>query len=222
VPIVVAIDGPAGAGKSTVSKRLARRLGYRLLDSGAIYRAVALIAEREGIAWEDAARLGGVATALDIDFAFEGETNRVFVGGEDVSSAIRTPAISQGASVVSAHPEVRAGLLELQRRLGESGGVVVEGRDIGTVVFPAAAAKFFLVASPAERAKRRADELRASGQAVDEGAVLKEVEERDRRDSERASSPLRMADDAILVDSSGRGIDDIVAEMESLVRARGG
>jgi cytidylate kinase len=220
--LVVAIDGPAGAGKSTVSKRLARRLGYRLLDTGAIYRAVALGAERQGISWEDAEALARLAAALDIDFAFDGEVNRVWVGGEDVSAAIRAPAISQGASKVSAHPPVRAALLDLQRRLGEQGGVVAEGRDIGTVVFPQAGAKFFLVASPIERASRRAAELRAGGQVVDDAAVLAEVEERDRRDSERAAAPLRRAEDAVLVDSSGRGIDDVVAEMESLVRARGG
>src|SRR6185436_6270125 len=169
--LVVAIDGPAGAGKSTVSRRLALRLGYRLLDTGAIYRAVALTAQRQGVSWDDATRLAEIARALDIDFHFDGEdTNKVSLTGEDVSVAIRTPEISQGASKVSALPEVRAALLDLQRRLGAQGGVVAEGRDIGTVVFPDAQAKFFLTASPEIRARRRTDELRAAGKPVDEAA----------------------------------------------------
>src|SRR5262245_38840941 len=136
--MVVTIDGPAGAGKSTVAKRLARRLGYRLLDTGALYRSVALVARRTGVAWDDAPALADLARALRVDFAFDGETeqNRIFVDGEDASAAIRTPEMSDGASRVSALPAVRAALLDLQRRLGAEGGVVVEGRDVGTVVFP--------------------------------------------------------------------------------------
>jgi len=220
--VVVAIDGPAGAGKSTVSRRLAVRLGYRLLDTGAIYRAVALIAQRQGVAWDDGAGCAALALALDIDFAFDGADNRVSVAGEDVSTGIRTPEISQGASKVSALPEVRAALLDLQRRLGTQGGVVAEGRDIGTVVFPDAGAKFFLTASPEVRARRRFEELRAAGKTVDEAATLREIIERDERDSTRAAAPLKQADDAVLVDSSGLSADEVVSRMEAEVRRRGG
>src|SRR5689334_16665365 len=144
--VIVTIDGPAGAGKSSVAKRLARRLGYRLLDSGAIYRAVALTARERGTAWADAEGCAAIAAGLDIRFDFVGEINHVYLAGRDATSAIRAPDISQGASQVSAHPAVREALLELQRRLGAGGGVVVEGRDTGTVVFPHAQAKFFLTA----------------------------------------------------------------------------
>lgn len=219
---MVTIDGPAGAGKSTVSKRLARRLGYRLLDTGAIYRSVALVARRRGVAWDDGPGCAAVAAALDLDFRFEGEVNRVFVGGEDVTTEIRTPEISQGASRVSALPEVRAALLELQRRLGAQGGLVVEGRDVGTVVFPDAEAKFFLTASPEVRARRRFEELKAAGQPVDQAKTVAEMIERDRRDETRAAAPLRQAPDALLVDSSTLGLDEVVDRMEREVRRREG
>ncbi|HEY1556991.1 MAG TPA: (d)CMP kinase [Kofleriaceae bacterium] len=215
--LVVTIDGPAGAGKSTVAKLLARKLGYRLLDTGAIYRAVALCAQRRGSAWSDAAACAALARDLDIRFDFVGDKNHVFVAGEDVSAAIRTPDISQGASQVSAHPPVRAALLELQRRLGAGGGVVVEGRDTGTVVFPHAQAKVFLTASVEERARRRAAELPPG---TDLAQVLREIRERDERDASRDVAPMRPADDALLVDCSTLTIEQVVESLAATVAAR--
>lgn len=217
--VVVTIDGPAGAGKSSVAKLLARKLGYRLLDTGAIYRAVALTAREAGVAWDDAGGCAAIARGLDIRFDFVGDKNHVYLGGRDASAAIRTPEISQGASQVSAHPEVRAALLELQRRLGAGGGVVVEGRDTGTVVFPAAEAKFFLTASEAERARRRVAELAASGTAVDYAATLREIAERDRRDASRDAAPMVPAPDAVLVDSSTQTLEQVVDSLAAQVEA---
>ena len=218
--VVVTIDGPAGAGKSSVAKLLARRLGYRLLDTGAIYRAVALTTQRAGTPWTDGAACGEVARSLDIRFDFVGDKNHVFLAGEDVSSAIRTPEVSQGASQVSAHPEVRAGLLDLQRRLGAGGGVVVEGRDTGTVVFPTAEAKFFLTAQDEERARRRVAELAQTGTAVDFAVTLREIRERDQRDASRDVAPMVPAKDAILVDSSTQTLEQVVDSLVAAVAAR--
>ena len=215
--VVVTIDGPAGAGKSTVAKRLAQKLGYRLLDTGAIYRTVALAAQKQGIAWSDAGACARIARDLEITFDFVGDKNHVFLGGDDVSTAIRTPEISQGASQVSAHGPVRAALLDLQRRLGAGGGVVVEGRDTGTVVFPAAEAKFFLSANDEERARRRCAELPAG---TDFQQVLAEIRERDQRDASRDVAPMVPAADAVLVDSSTQTIEQVVDSLAAVVSTR--
>jgi cytidylate kinase len=220
--LVVAIDGPAGAGKSTAAKMLAERLGYALLDTGAIYRTLALLARREGIDWGDGPGVARLAGGLEIAFAFEGGSNHVFLRGTDISREIRAPEISDGASRVSALPEAREALLDLQRRLGAAGGVVVEGRDIGTVVFPRAQAKFFLTATAEERARRRVIELRAAGREVDPAATLAELQARDHRDSTRAIAPLRQADDAVEIDSSALSAERVVDRMAEVVRERGG
>jgi cytidylate kinase len=215
---IVAIDGPAGAGKSTVARKLADELGFTLVDTGALYRAVALAAQREGVAWDDESNVVAVARRVEVSRSLrlvpDAEKGvRVMLDGQDVSDAIRTADMGMGASRVSAIGGVRAALLDLQRQAGESGGVVLEGRDIGTVVFPDAEVKFFLTASPEIRAQRRYDELVLRGQKVDYAATLAEVKLRDEQDTNRPIAPLRRADDAIFVDSSNRPADEIVAEM---------
>jgi cytidylate kinase len=218
--VIVAIDGPAGAGKSTAARLLARRLGYTLLDTGAIYRVMALRARERGAAWSDGPAVAALAADLDLGFRMDGDTNRVVVDGRDVTTAIRTPEMSDGASRVSALPEVRAALLDLQRRIGAGGDVVVEGRDIGTVVFPDAGAKFFLTATTDERARRRVAELAAAGRPADAATTRAELVARDERDSTRAAAPLRKADDAVEIDSSTLGPDEVVARMAAIVAAR--
>jgi len=219
---IVAIDGPAGAGKSSVARRLAERLGFVLVDTGALYRTVALAAQRGGIAFDDAAGLERLTHSLVASNAIaftpaQGREPRVSFSGEDVSDAIRTPEIGMGASIVSAHPGVRAGLLDLQRKLGEGGSVVLEGRDIGTVVFPDAEVKFFLTASPEVRATRRYEELVSKGQSVTFEGTLDEVKKRDAQDMNREHAPLRRAPTAILIDSSGNTVNETVSKMADIV-----
>jgi cytidylate kinase len=221
---IVAIDGPAGAGKSTVARQLADRLGYTLVDTGALYRAVALAARRANVSWDDDVNVVAVARRLSdsrsLRLVPDTEKGvRVMLDGTDVSDAIRTPDMGMGASRVSAIAGVRAALLALQRQAGEKGGVVLEGRDIGTVVFPDAEVKFFLTASPEVRARRRYDELIARGQRVDFAATLAEVKSRDENDTNRPIAPLRRAEDAVLIDSSDRAVEEIVEEMAGRVSA---
>lgn len=217
---IVAIDGPAGSGKSTVARKLADRLGYVYIDTGAMYRSVALVARQKDVSWEDAEALARVARELDLRFEPNGERPRVVVGGEDVSLEIRTPEMDRGASQVSGWPGVREALVAKQRELAQHGGVVMEGRDIGTVVFPHARAKFFVTASVEERARRRAAELQSRGEEVEPEQVRADVAERDRRDMEREHSPLRKAEDAVELITDGLSIEQVLERLEQLVRER--
>lgn len=210
-PLIVAIDGPAGAGKSTVAKRVAHALALPLVDTGAIYRSVAVLAERAGVDDEDEGRLASLARSLAIDFELVGDRNRVMLDREDVSDLIRTPEISMRASKISRHPAVREALLELQRSFARSEGAVLEGRDIGTVVLPDAPVKFFLDASPEERARRRFEELTAAGAPCSFEEVLDDVKRRDTQDRNRAIAPLVPAADATVLDSTELSVDQVVS-----------
>lgn len=221
MPPIVAIDGPAGAGKSTVARELARRLGFTIVDTGAIYRAVALAAQRAGVDWEDDEGLAALLDGAAFRLSFADDT-RVLLDGDDVTAAIRTPEISRGASVVSARPVVRKKLLGLQRELGRRAtrGAVLEGRDIGTVVFPDADVKFFLTASDEARAARRQSELREKGLTVDVLEVLADQRRRDRDDTERAIAPLKPAADAVVVDTTDMDLGEVVEECLRIARER--
>lgn len=220
---LVAIDGPAGAGKSTVSRRVAARLGFAMVDTGALYRTVALAARRAGVAWDDDEGLASLLGRVRIELRQKPDGEQaVLLDGEDVSAEIRTPEISRGASVVSARQVVRDGLLELQRRLARSAprGAVLEGRDIGTVVLPDAQAKFFVTARPEVRAARRHAELTARGEAVTLAEVLEAQNRRDRDDTERAIAPLKPAPDAMVLDTSDLSLDEVVDRIVAEVRSR--
>jgi CMP/dCMP kinase len=221
--IVVAIDGPAGAGKSTVARELAHRLGYTLVDTGALYRGVALAAKERGIAWDDGPSLGGLAASLQLGFvtAADGEP-RLLLDGRDVSAEIRTPELAMGASDVSKHSQVRDALLALQRLLGAQGGVVLEGRDIGTVVFPDAKAKIFLTASAERRATRRVRDQESRGIQSDAETTLQEIRARDAQDQSRPIAPLKPATDSIVVDTTDLEFDQVVAHLLEIVRSRTG
>jgi CMP/dCMP kinase len=218
--LIIAIDGPSGAGKSTLAKRLARELGFIYLDTGAMYRALALKVLRQGVDLADDARLARLVESTEIDLQENNGTLEVLLDGINVADEIRTPEVSQLASKVSALKIVRARMLDLQRRMGQHGRVVAEGRDIGTVVFPNAEMKIFLDASAEERARRRHAELRAAGRPADLSETLREMEERDKRDSERDLAPLRMADDALRIDSSNASADSVAAQVLAKIRNR--
>lgn len=224
--IVVAIDGPAGAGKSTVAREVAAALGYTLVDTGSLYRASALVAERAGVpiddraAVEETVRAAVAAGTLRLE-AGDGGLTRVLVGGVDPAEALRTPAMSMGASAVAAYPGVREALLDAQRAFGRRGAVVLEGRDIGTVVFPRAELKVFLTATAEERARRRCDELRGKGVDADYGVTLAEVRQRDHQDASREIAPLREAPDAVRLDSSAMEPQAVVDAIVALARSRG-
>ena len=219
---VITIDGPAGVGKSTISRRLAARLGYTYLDTRALYRAAALYLDDKGIDCSDGPAvmeaLAGVTVEL-LPGADETEDVEVLLNGERVGALIRTPEMSMRASTVSAVPAVRRLLTELQRELGRRGKIVAEGRDTGTVVFPGARHKFFLDASPAVRARRRALQMRERGEAVDEEALLEMTIKRDRQDMERAVAPLTKAADARVVDTSDRSADQVLEVILAVVRS---
>jgi len=218
--LVVAIDGPAGAGKSTVARQVAEALGYLYIDTGAMYRALTLAVLRAGVAVDDAAAVAAVVDTARVDLEPGPRGNRVLLNGEDVTAAIRLPEVSAAVSQVAAVPAVRERLVALQRHLAQGGGVVMDGRDIGTVVLPQADVKVFLTASLEERARRRWLETRACGHGQDLEAVRKNLEERDRLDSSRAVAPLRVADDAVIIDTTGRPVERVVAQVLRLCRRR--
>ena len=217
--VIIAIDGPAGAGKSTIAKRLADRLDFVYIDTGAMYRAVALWAEQQGKSWNDLLAMEQLAIAADIGLA--SNPPRVTLNGEDVTDDIRRPEIAQGASRISAIAGVRRALVDKQRLLADRSSVVMEGRDIGTVVFPHADVKIFLDAAPEIRADRRVKDLgEKSPPPPPKARVLAELNERDHRDRTRAEAPLMQAPDALLVDSSGLGIEEVEERILKIVREK--
>ena len=213
---MVAIDGPAGAGKSTIAQRVAARLGFTYIDSGAMYRALALWALRQKVDSGDMHRMEQLAIAAEIELS----PGRIQLNGEDVTDAIRTPEVSAGASKVAVIPGVRRAMVAKQRVMGERSSVVMEGRDIGTVVFPAADVKIYLDADPRERVRRRLADVRASGEAIPEGALAAQMKERDQRDSTRADGPLAQAPDAAYLDSTALTLEEVEEAILKIVRSR--
>jgi CMP/dCMP kinase len=215
--LIIAIDGPAGAGKSTVASRLAARFGLLNLETGAMYRAFALKALESGIDVGNADALQQLAGNTSIALVPTSSGNSVFLDGADVTDRVREPAVTQAASQVSVHPAIREWMVSLQRKLGERGGIVMEGRDIGTVVFPDANIKIFLDASAEARGERRYEQ---SGKASSPETILQEIRDRDERDRNRAQSPLKPAPDATVIDSTHLSLDEVVGRIEALVTAR--
>jgi cytidylate kinase len=211
--MVIAIDGPSGAGKSTVARLLAQRLGYIYIDTGAMYRSIGWKAKQEGIDPADESKLADLCERTEVTIKSDNADLRFFVDSRDVTGEIRTPEMGMMASAVSKSRAVRSRLLTLQRNLGRSGNVVMDGRDIGTVVFPDADVKFFLEASAEERGRRRYLELKQKGMDVDLDVITREIRERDQQDSGRAIAPLKKADDALLIDSSSMSIEQVLDRM---------
>ncbi|MCW9088921.1 MAG: (d)CMP kinase [Gammaproteobacteria bacterium] len=213
---VITVDGPSGVGKGTISQLLARKLGWHFLDSGALYRLTALAALRHGLALDDEAAVANIARNLDVEFlTAEGSDVRIFLEKQDVSSDIRTEKAGNSASKVAALPAVREALLQRQRDFAEPPGVIADGRDMGTTVFPQATRKFFLTASPAVRAERRYKQLKEKGLDATLHSLIEEIEQRDERDRSRRASPLRPADDAVIIDTSVKSIDEVLDEVLS-------
>jgi cytidylate kinase len=218
---IIAIDGPAGAGKSTIARAVARKFGYLFINTGAMYRAVAWKALQQGIPLDDTERIGEIAERSSIELKGDVDSMRVLIDGHDITDEISTPQVGQAASIVSAIPAVRRAMVACQQAMGRAGGVVMEGRDIGTQVFPDAEVKIYLDASPESRAERRFLEDRARGVAVPSLNQMKsEIEERDHRDKTRADSPLAQADDAVYIDSSAMTIDEVVERILEIVAVR--
>lgn len=217
--MVVTIDGPSGSGKGTLSVMLAKHLGFHLLDSGALYRLVALaVMDQEQIDLQDEQAAAVIATNLDVYFSVEGNKTCIFLAGRDVSDAIRAEAVGMNASVIAAYPKVRATLLERQRAFAVAPGLVADGRDMGTTVFPHAQVKLFLTASAEARAERRYKQLVAKGIEVNLAALINDIRERDERDANRPVSPLKPADDAIFIDSTNMTIEEVFATMLAAVK----
>ena len=216
---VVALDGPAGAGKSSVARHVADELEYVLVDTGALYRGIALIAQERKIGWDEPVVLGKLARDLCLEFTLD---SRLRIDGVERAEEIRTPEIGQGASKVSAYVEVRSALLDVQRKLGKEGGVVLEGRDIGTVVFPDAEVKIFLTASAEVRASRRMKELEGRGIQSNFKELLASMQERDARDASRDVAPLKPAEDSIVIDTTHLGLSQVVERIVEIVRKRRG
>jgi cytidylate kinase len=216
--LIIAVDGPSGAGKSSSSRLLAERLGYRYVDTGALYRVVGLLAVEKGVAADDVEQLANLCAQLPLRFVPLADGIRILLGDRDITTAIRQPAVSQMASKVSAQPLVRQRLLDVQRTLGAGGGVVMEGRDIGTVVFPEADVKFYLDASPEVRGRRRYSELQQQGVSTKLDTTIQEMAERDQRDSTRAHAPLQQAADAVGIDTTTLSLEEVVSLMVRTVQ----
>ena len=216
----VAIDGPAGAGKSTIARRVAEKLGYVYVDTGAIYRTIALYVLRKGVDPHDAAGVEALLPEIQVGMEYTDQGQKMLLNGEDVTGLIRTPEVSMATSTCAAIPAVRGYLLQLQRDLAQKNNVLMDGRDIGTVVLPNAQLKVFLTASPEERARRRVAQLEEAGQPAEYEAILKDIQQRDYQDSHRETAPLRPAEDSVLLDTSELDFDGSVRQLVELVRQR--